>query len=241
MNATSATSAATQHSMGEARRHGLLSRLPGRLADALLDGAHRVEYPPGAIVSGWDERPRAAILLSGAMRAFLTSADGAQVTFRYLRPGDLLSSFEVRRPSLARTVQALGQSTMLHLAPGRLPALARSEPELAWALVQEFAGALEQSQRSYCLRAFGSIRVRVANAIQDRALASGQIQPGTAVRGTQLELANAVGSVREVVAATLQTLKRDGIIGIRRGGVIILDPARLQTEADGGLGFGAVD
>ena len=64
---------------------------------------------------------------------------------------------------------------------------------------------------------------------------------GTVVSGTQHELANAAGTVREVVASTLQALKRDGIIDVRRGGIVILDPDRLAREADGGFGFGLPD
>jgi hypothetical protein len=45
--------------------------------------------------------------------------------------------------------------------------------------------------------------------------------------------------VREVVATALQGLKRDGMIAIRRGAVVLLDPERLGREADAGLGFGA--
>jgi len=74
-------------------------------------------------------------------------------------------------------------------------------------------------------------------AILDRAEALGGLTEGQSVPGTQHELANAVGSVREVVANVLQALKREGLVDIRRGGLVILEPDRLIDEATAGLGL----
>ena len=55
------------------------------------------------------------------------------------------------------------------------------------------------------------------------------------VPGTQQELANAVGSVREVVANVLQALKREGLLETRRGAIVIVEPQRLLAEGVGPL------
>jgi hypothetical protein len=47
---------------------------------------------------------------------------------------------------------------------------------------------------------------------------------------TQQELADAAGSVREVVARVLKQLHQAGITAGSDGGVIILDAARLDAE-----------
>ena len=48
---------------------------------------------------------------------------------------------------------------------------------------------------------------------------------------TQQQLADAVGSVREVVARTLRELRVDGLISVGRARITILDPKRLAGEA----------
>jgi len=64
---------------------------------------------------------------------------------------------------------------------------------------------------------------------------AGGVSAGLHVPGTQQELANAVGSVREVVANVLQALKREGLVEIRRGGLVIVEPEKLMAEGLGPL------
>jgi CRP-like cAMP-binding protein len=57
--------------------------------------------------------------------------------------------------------------------------------------------------------------------------------PGTssAVDATQQDLANAIGSVREVVARAIDELSRDGLIERTKAGIRVLDLDRLEAEA----------
>jgi CRP-like cAMP-binding protein len=96
---------------------------------------------------------------------------------------------------------------------------------------------LNLAQRALYLRAFGTVRQRVAVAIMDRARLGGEVNAGLTVPGTQAELATGAGTVREVVATVLHGFKREGIVDVRRGGVVILAPERLAREAD--VGFDA--
>ena len=194
-----------------------------------------MEYDAGAIALRWDENPRAGIVVRGTLRGFLMFPDGGQATTRYLKPGDMTGVFAVRTPRIARAVQALEPAELLFVDGMRLRELSLAEPALAWALVEELTAVLNSTHRALYIRAYGSVRQRVACAIQDRAELSSSIRPGSRVSGTQVELATAVGSVREVVAAALQALKREGIIDVTRGRVIILDPKRLAEEANLGL------
>jgi CRP/FNR family transcriptional regulator len=224
--------------LSAARERGLLSRLPDQLVAGVIRGAQRATYPAGAVVPGWEERPWAAIVLSGGLRVFLPAYDGGQITLLYMRPGDLIGTFIGTRSSLTRSMQAIEPVELLHLEATRLAALAQTEAQLAWEMLLEISRAVRLTHRSYGIRTFGSIRLRLANAILERALTSGPVVPGTVVPGTQHELAIAAGTVREVVATALQGLKRDGVVAIRRGSVVILDPDALNREADGGFGFG---
>ena len=217
--------------LGAARQRGVLSRLPEPVVAAMLEGSQRTAYPAGTVVPRWEDRPWGAIVLSGALRVFLPSRDGEQITLRYIRPGDIIGSFVATKPSLARSLEAIDRSELLHIDAGRLEQLVRTQAPLGFEMLTEMAKVLRLAHRAYGIRAFGSIRVRVANAILERAAARGEIGPGTVVHGTQHDLAVAAGTVREVVASAVQGLKRDGIVDVKRGGLVIVDPDRLAREA----------
>jgi CRP/FNR family cyclic AMP-dependent transcriptional regulator len=52
-----------------------------------------------------------------------------------------------------------------------------------------------------------------------------------AARVSQQELADAVGSVREVVARVLRDLRVAGVVATSSDSVLILDAARLHSES----------
>jgi CRP/FNR family transcriptional regulator, cyclic AMP receptor protein len=218
--------------LNAARHRGFLSALPERLVDELLVGSQRVTYPAGAVSIRWEDRPGPAVVLRGSLRVFLSAPDGIQLTLRYLSVGDLLGWTSL---STTRGVQALEETELLLIDPNRQRALAEREPAVAAALRDDTGRGLDDLLRMYCIRVFGSVRARVANGLLEHARAAGPLVQGTEITMTQAELANEIGTVREVVACTLQGLKRDGIIAIRRGHLTILDPDRLRSEASIGL------
>jgi glyoxylase-like metal-dependent hydrolase (beta-lactamase superfamily II) len=83
---------------------------------------------------------------------------------------------------------------------------------------------------------FGSVRQRVAAHLLD--LASDRQRPGgrLVARVSQQELADAAGSVREVVARALRDLRVAEIVATAADSVVILDPARLYAESAGAAG-----
>lgn len=225
--------------LDEARSRGVVSRLPDEIVGRVIKGGQRVSYPAGAIIPAWEERPWGAIVLHGCMRVYVPSSDGAQITLRFMQSGDMIGAFDGTRAALARSLQTLQDSEVLHVDAVNLQSLARTEAALAYEMLVEMTRTLRLAHRAYSIRAFGSVRLRVANAILDRAAACGAVASGTVVAGTQHELAIAAGTVREVVASALHALKQEGIVDVRRGRLVILDLDRLFREADGGLGLAA--
>jgi CRP/FNR family transcriptional regulator, cyclic AMP receptor protein len=85
--------------------------------------------------------------------------------------------------------------------------------------------------------AFATVRQRVARHLLD--LASERLpEPasehrsgsGLVVRVSQRELADAVGTTREVVVRVLRELRHEGIVWTGRDQIVIADPARLVQE-----------
>src|SRR5216683_6934213 len=98
-------------------------------------------------------------------------------------------------------------------------------PVVCWAIAEELNRRLYDTLEQTAINAFGSVRQRVAAHLLD--LASAQLHPrGRLVaRVSQQEVADAVGSVREVVARVLRDFRVAGIVATSSDGVLILDAA----------------
>src|SRR3954452_18464114 len=67
-----------------------LAELAAALVSRLRAEGDRADYPAGTTVYRAGEDPRAALVVRGLIRVFLSSREGRQVTVRYARPGDVL-------------------------------------------------------------------------------------------------------------------------------------------------------
>jgi CRP/FNR family transcriptional regulator len=90
---------------------------------------------------------------------------------------------------------------------------------------------LYENLEQTAVNAFGSVRQRVAAHLLD--LASTQQEPAgrLAVCVSRQELADAAGTVREVVARVLRELRTAGIIATAADRIVILDATRLYAES----------
>ncbi len=77
--------------LDEALAQSFLAQLPVDLIERLREDGERVDYPAGAVVYQAGSPPRAALVVRGLMRVFLSSPGGRQVTVRYARPGNVLA------------------------------------------------------------------------------------------------------------------------------------------------------
>jgi len=213
-----------------------LAGLPPELVGRLRDEGERADYPAGTTVYQAGSDPRAALVVRGLLRVFLTSAEGRQVTVRYARPGDVLGIAVLVGGPASTSVQAVEPSSVFRIGTRTLTAAARSDPRVSWAIAEELNRRLYEVLEQTAVNAFGSVRQRVAAHLLD--LASGRQRPHgrLTARVSQQELADAAGSVREVVARVLRDLRVAGIVATTADSVVILDPARLYAESGGATG-----
>jgi len=208
---------------------GFLARLSNELIDELIESAHSVAYPTGSIIET-PSRVGLAVVVSGALRYYLSAADGRQLTVGYLGPGRVIGSLE-RRPGSMIHLQVIAPTIMWHLHAERVQTLLQRRPDLTQAFLEEATGALLHSFRVLAASAFMTVRARVARDIIERASLAGPLRAGVHLSVTHQSLADATGSVREVVARTLRKLSREGIITTGGGGVTVLDPVALTRLA----------
>ncbi len=219
-------------SLNAIARRGFLARLSSPdLTDEFTRSAPSVYYPKGSISFPAREGAVAALVVSGTLRYYLAGGDGRQLTIRYLGPGDLVGPLVTERSNLATRIQALQPSVLLQLDVERIRELARRRPDLSEALLDEMTSRLRSAFSALAASAFLPVRSRVARDLLERAKMSGPPLAGRLLDVTHQSLADATGSVREVVARAVRELRAEGVISTTGDGITVQDPDALARLA----------
>jgi CRP/FNR family transcriptional regulator, cyclic AMP receptor protein len=222
----------------EAFARSCLGGLARPIPERLLAGARVVTVEAGSYLHlERERRPHVDLVVSGIARVLLTDADGHTVSVRYCRPGALIGvmSLSVRPFSLPADIQALVGTEVLRLQPEVVREAARTDVRVANALL------VEQSERAFEFlveirrNVFTTVRQRVGRHLLD--LASERLAPNRRRRSaalvaaiSQRELAESVGTAREVVVRVLHDLREEDLVRTGSNRIEILDPARLVEE-----------
>jgi CRP/FNR family transcriptional regulator len=214
----------------EALARSFLVKLPQDLVGRLRAEGERADYPAGAVAyrAGADAQAP-GLVVQGLIRVYLSSPEGRQVTVRYARPGEVLGIALLVGGPTNTSVQMVEPSSVFRIGARTLTAAARRDPRVAWAIAEELNRRLYDVLEQTAVHAFGSVRQRLAAHLLDLASDGQRTRGRLEAHASQQELADAVGSVREVVARALRELRTDGIVATTLDSVVILDPARLHA------------
>jgi CRP/FNR family transcriptional regulator len=214
--------------------------LPRPAVDRLLDRSRLVRIPAGAVTHReGDPAQHLELVVDGLIRAFVTAPDGRSLTMRYARRGGLIGVVSLYATGfrMPAGMQAVLDSVVLRLSPEVVRRAAAADPHVGEALLHELADRTLGYIQEIHDRAFTTVRQRVARHLLD--LASQESRAGRpactvlAVPASQRDLAEAVGSVREVVVRVLRDFRETGLISTYRDHIEILDPLRLSREQGG--------
>ena len=203
----------------------------------LLVGAVRRSVPAGTVLRGEGDRgAHLELVVGGFVRIFVGAPDGRTLTIRYVRPGNLMGAVSLFRPEyrIPGSLQALVDADLLVLRTDVAAALCARDAAVAGAFLDELSARIVDFVAELPRGAFASVRQRAAHHLLEVA-SQEQHDARLVAPVSQQQLAEAVGSVREVVVRVLRELRADGLIrtGARR--IEIMDPERLWLEsvADG--------
>jgi CRP/FNR family transcriptional regulator, cyclic AMP receptor protein len=185
-----------------------------------------------AIHRDGDTAAHLEVVVSGLIRVFLSAPDGRTLTVRYCRPGQLMGALSLFTDSFSMpaTTQALIDSAVLALQPATVRRLAERDTQVAVALMHELSERATAFVAEISQGAFSTVRQRLCRHLLDLA-SDAQSGRELFVGATQQELAEAVGSVREVVVRTLRELRAEGIVQTDRRGIRVLEPGKLLLES----------
>ncbi len=213
-------------------RASYLGSLPAEVMAELSGAASRVDVAAGSIFHReGDTVAHLELVLAGVARIYVSAPDGRTMTIRYCRSGALIGAVSLfsSRFWLPATIQAVTDARLLVLPAARVRQAAERDVRVARVLLDEL------SERALSFlgeipNAFATVRQRVARHLLDLASDRHTGQGLVAPIGQQ-ELADAVGSVREVVVRVLRELREEGVVRTERRRIVLLEPERLAGEA----------
>ncbi|MGF4046131.1 Crp/Fnr family transcriptional regulator [Paenarthrobacter nitroguajacolicus] len=214
----------------EAWANSYFAPLPIEVRNVMLRDAFVVTVQAGRMINGPYSPPRLFLLHSGQARVAAVSKEGRAATVRYTGPGQVLGLPAAIYDSSPIAAYAITDCEMSMLNVNHLRRLAQNDPKVAWLLLQQTCAIIYETVEILADTIFGTVEQRVSRHLLDLASNS---EDGLIVNVEQQELADAIGSVREVVARALRKLREAGLVERHGRGLRIVNPSALHHIASG--------
>lgn len=211
-------------------RDGPWASLPLETVELLAAGGSLTHVSAGATVYTESEAERFGVVIRGLLRVYMHTSDGRQVTVRYVRARALLGAPALVGGPAPVFVQALTDSAVYFMEVARVKRIVRENAAVAWVFAEESVHRLYDVLEELAGNTFATVRQRVIRHLLDLAASRPGIDGHLVAFVNQQELANSVGSVREVVARILHELRAASLVRTSPGRVEILDPLKLSLE-----------
>ena len=206
----------------------LLGRWPPDVRERLLDGSRELALAPGSFFYRGrfhEETEKVGLVLDGLLRTFRRAPDGRQVTLRYASRGRVIGLPTALGRQADVDAEALLASRVVVLDARTFRAVAAEHPAVSWDVAVYLAALVQETQNILVAHMFLPIRSRVARHLLDMSVHRGE---QLVVTASQQDLADAIGSVREVVGRALAEFAAEGHVE-RQGRLLVLrDPRALH-------------
>ena len=210
-----------------------LSLLSAANRRRVLEGSTTEVYPAGSIAFHPDGPVQSFVLERGLARVYAAVPDGRQATVTFVHEHELAGGTAIASHPPRVLIQVVVASTLTILDLERIRKLAMSENEVSAAVATHLAARVRATFRLVAVRSLGTIRERVAYDLLDRACQSQLVVGRLECKATHADLADSIGSSREVVSRTLRDLRSLGIVETVPGMVRVIQPVRLSAIVRG--------
>jgi CRP/FNR family cyclic AMP-dependent transcriptional regulator len=206
------------------------AELPHEIRNALLRDAFIVTVPAGQAIYEAFGPPRLALLHRGQARVKVVSKEGRAATVRYAGSGQVIGLPAAIAEGAPVGADAITDCEVSMLNVATLRRLASTDARVGWLLARQACQIVFETVEFLGDNLFGSVQQRVSRHLLDLASNS---PDGLIVKVDQQELADAIGSVREVVARALRKLREASYIERHPDGIRITAPSQLHRVASG--------
>ena len=204
-----------------------------RVRDALIARAAVRRYGPGEVLFTAGSAPRGFfVILEGEVRV-LRGAGGRQHVVHVEEAGGTLGEIAMfDGGGYPATAIAAVATRCLVFTSDVIHAAITADPEVAWIFLRRFAARTRHLVERLDRLAARSVTARLAAYLLERAPAAGS--PADFPLGrSQTEVAEELGTVRDVLVRSLRQLRERGVLGwAGRGRYAILDYTRLRALAE---------
>ncbi len=204
-----------------------LAELAGPSFASLLGQATLVKLPAGTLLFGESSVCRQfPLVLEGSIRVAKV-ADGRELQLYRVTPGEscvLTSSCLIGGRDYPATGMVESEVRLVVLPKPAFDELMANHPPFRQYVFGLFAERLTDLMELVEAVAFHKL---------DRRLASVLLGHGRVVEATHQQLADSVGSVREIVTRVLRSFADQGLVRLGRGSIELLDAAGLRKVAEG--------
>ena len=229
---------AKRHKIARADGHlDVLGSIPAIFRSAVLEMCERRGFPKGALI--WTQGEPAeyvAFLISGKAMSSYQSRNGKTGTTGFWCAGDLLGAADLGSSTTRQqTVRCLEACVIHTLSFERFDELVRRFPELALAIIRALSVRLRWVAQLAVTLETQSAPERICAvllALSERfGVPAGDDGVRIDLRLTNDDLAAIAGVSRQFANATLQDLRKRGVIAARGHGLVLTQPAALEALA----------
>lgn len=197
-------------------------RLPAPLIEALaLHGNTRPFRANTILISEGDAGETLYIVLSGRLRAYASSEEGRDVVLGEHGPGEYVGELSLDGRPRSASVKTLEASSCCVVAGAELRGFLAEHPDFALHLSQKLTRMvrrLTEQVKSLALQDVYGRMVRVLMELSDPGEGSERV---VREKLTQQDIADRVGSSREMVNRVMKDLSAGGYVALRDGRYVI--------------------
>lgn len=198
------------------KKISFLSKLPDEAIAALAEHAKLVRFPKQAvIISEGDETRSLYIILAGKVRVFTSDEKSKEVTLLVQEPGSCFGELALLgNVPRSASVETLEKTVCALILKDDFKNWLASHPDVVIDLLSALTEKIRQLTDRVKQMALSNVYERTVKVLQDMA----DKEDGISVirnRPTQQELANMVGSSREMINKVMKELTRGGYVVIK--------------------------
>lgn len=202
--------------------------------ERFLDRAMRRRYSEDSLIVHEGEAGAGLfVTTSGLVKVFKTSINGREQILRYAPPGSSFNEVTVLDGGVNPTsAQAVKDSEVIVISRQLVTELAISDPDVMSAIASSMAGLYRHLMELVEDLSFRHVADRVSRVLLQSVMPHAGVGAGADMqrRLTQTEIAEMIGSTREVVGRALRTLEDAGAIRVDRGTITLLDLSKLEPS-----------
>jgi len=202
----------------------------------VLSHARRRTFRRGeVVVHRGDPADTVHMIARGRFAVRIVTPLGDSATLTVLGPGEIFGELALVRPGASRsaTVEALEASETRSLHQRDFEALRRRHPEATAALVDVLVEQVQRLTRLLVEALYLPAEQRVIARVEELARLYADGEGEVEIPLTQEDIAGLAGTARPTVNRILRGCEERGLVRLRRGRTIVVDPATFAQRSRG--------